>query len=141
MSIGGGQTAESSTKNPISSDNPTGNYIHGVGDADVQAAILHEFDARWAAGVGARLVAQTGDDNLTSGKWQAMPLAGLRYMLPEISKGSYFIALARYDVSFAGDPTKKNISNLQIATLNIMLPEHWFERRYRGREPRRLKRN
>jgi hypothetical protein len=39
------------------------------------------------------------------------------------------------------NPAKKNISNLQIATLNIMLPEHWFERRYRGREPRRLKRN
>jgi hypothetical protein len=40
------------------------------------------------------------------------------------------------------NPAKKNISNLQIApTLNIMLPEHWFERRYRGRERRRLKRN
>ena len=40
------------------------------------------------------------------------------------------------------NPAKKNISNLQIApTLNIMLPEHLFERRYRGREPRRLKRN
>jgi hypothetical protein len=115
------------TKNPISSDNPAGDYMHGVGDADVQAAILHEFDARWAAGLGARLVAPTGDDNLTSGKWQAMPLGGFRYMLPEISKGSYFIALARYDVSFAGDPTKKNISNLQLAPeLNVSLPYRWF---------------
>jgi hypothetical protein len=115
------------TKNPISNDNPTGNYLSGVGDADVQAAILHDFDARWAAGIGARLIAPTGDDNLTSGKWQAMPLAGFRYMLPEVSKGSYFIALARYDVSFAGDPAKKNISNLQLAPeLNIALPNHWF---------------
>ncbi len=33
----------------------------------------------------------------------------------------------RYDVSFAGDPSKRNISNLQLApTLNINLPEHWF---------------
>jgi hypothetical protein len=59
-------------KNPISSDNPRGNYIHGAGDADVQSAILYEFDARWAAGLGARLIAPTGDDNLTSGKWQAI---------------------------------------------------------------------
>jgi hypothetical protein len=115
------------TKNPISNDNPTGNYLSGVGDADVQAAILHDFDARWAAGIGARLIAPTGDDNLTSGKWQAMPLAGFRYMLPEVSSGSYFIALARYDVSFAGDPTKRNISNLQLSPeLNIALPDHWF---------------
>jgi hypothetical protein len=114
-------------KNPISSDNPRGNYIHGAGDADVQSAILYEFDARWAAGLGARLIAPTGDDNLTSGKWQAMPIGGFRYMLPEISKGSYFAALARYDVSFAGDPTKKNISNLQFAPeLNVSLPDHWF---------------
>ncbi len=115
------------TKNPISNDNPTGNYLHGLGDADFQAAILHDFDARWAAGVGARLIAPTGDDNLTSGKWQAMPMAGFRYMLPEVSSGSYFIALARYDVSFAGDPTKRNISNLQLAPeFNIALPNHWF---------------
>ncbi len=115
------------TKNPISNDNPTGNYLHGLGDADFQAAILHDFDARWAAGIGARLIAPTGDDNLTSGKWQALPLAGFRYMLPEVSSGSYFIALARYDVSFAGDPTKRNISNLQLAPeFNIALPNHWF---------------
>ena len=48
-------------------------------------------------------------------------------MLPELSEGSFFTGLFRYDVSFAGDPSKKNISNLQIApTLNIMLPQHWF---------------
>jgi hypothetical protein len=33
----------------------------------------------------------------------------------------------RYDVSFAGDPTKKNISNLQFApTFNLGLPDRWF---------------
>jgi hypothetical protein len=56
-----------------------------------------------------------------------MPIIGARAMLPELSEGSFFTALLRYDLSFAGDPAKKNISNLQIApTLNIMLPEHWF---------------
>jgi hypothetical protein len=48
-------------------------------------------------------------------------------MLPELSEGSFFTGLARYDVSFAGDPSKRNISNLQLApTLNIMLPDRWF---------------
>jgi hypothetical protein len=34
---------------------------------------------------------------------------------------------ARYAVSFAGDPTKHDISNLQLATnVNFSLPESWF---------------
>ena len=64
---------------------------------------------------------------LGSGKWQIMPGAGFRYALWEISPSSYFEPLVRYDVSFAGDPTRKNISNLQFApTLNIGLPDRWF---------------
>jgi hypothetical protein len=41
--------------------------------------------------------------------------------------GSYFQGVVRYDLSFAGDTTKKNISNLQLwPMLNIGLPDHWF---------------
>ena len=48
-------------------------------------------------------------------------------MLPELSEGSYVLGLVRYNVSFAGDPSKRNISNLQLApTLNLGLPETWF---------------
>lgn len=116
-----------SERNPIAADNPTGGFVEGLGDADFQAAIINTFNARWAAGGGLRIVAPTGDPDLTSGKWQALPLVGARYMLPELSEGSFFTGLARYDVSFAGDPSKRNISNLQLApTLNINLPEHWF---------------
>jgi hypothetical protein len=115
------------TKNPITSDNPSGNYVEGLGDVDLQAAVVHELDARWAAGVGLRVVAPTGIEDITSGKWQALPIAGVRYMLPELSQGSYAIALFRYDVSFAGNPAKKDISNLQFAPeLNVKLPDHWF---------------
>jgi hypothetical protein len=58
---------------------------------------------------------------------QIMPIAGFRYGLSEISSGSYFEPYARYDVSFAGDPTKRNISNLQLAPLfTLALPETWF---------------
>jgi hypothetical protein len=114
-------------KNPITSDNPNGDYVEGVGDADVQAIIIRNIDQRWTVGFGARLITPTGDDTLGSGKWQIMPGGGFRYALWEISPSSYFEPLVRYDVSFAGDPTKKNISNLQFApTFNIGLPERWF---------------
>ncbi len=114
-------------KNPISDDNPAGDFLHGVGDADVQATVIYQFDARWAAGAGVRIVAPTGEDNLTSGKWTAQPVVGARYSLPELSDGSYFEPVVRYAVSFAGDPTKKDISNLQFAPMmNVALPDHWF---------------
>jgi len=114
-------------KNPITSDNPDGSYVGGVGDADVQAVMIHNLDARWAVGFGARLITPTGGDTLGSGKWQIMPAAGFRYALWEISPSSYFEPVVRYDVSVAGDPTRKNISNLQFGpTLNIGLPDRWF---------------
>ncbi len=114
-------------KDPITADNPAGGYVYGLGDADVQAALINTLNARWAVGGGLRIVAPTGSDDLTSGKWQALPIIGARLMLPELSKGSFFTALIRYDVSFAGDPTAKDISNLQFApTLNINLPDRWF---------------
>ena len=114
-------------KNPISSDHPSGDYLYGVGDVDFQAALIEQINQQWAAGGGLRIIAPTGPDNITSGKWQMMPIVGARTMLPELSAGSYFEGVVRYDLSFAGDPTKKNISNLQLwPMLNIGLPDHWF---------------
>jgi hypothetical protein len=114
-------------KDPITANNPSGEFVDGLGDADVQAALIRTFNTRWAAGAGLRIIAPTGAPDLTSGKWQALPIVGARYMLPELSEGSFFTGLVRYDVSFAGDPSKRSINNLQIApTLNIDLPQHWF---------------
>jgi hypothetical protein len=114
-------------KDPITSSNPNGDYLYSLGDADIQAIFAYNFNSRWVAGFGSRLIAPTGGDTLGSGKWQIMPIAGLRYALPEVSSGSYFEPYARYDVSFAGDPTKRNISNLQLAPLlTLRLPETWF---------------
>ncbi len=114
-------------KNPITSSNPNGDYLYSLGDADAQATFIHDFDKRWAAGFGVRVIAPTGGDTLGSGKWQIMPIAGFRYDLSEVSHGSFVEPFARYDVSFAGDPSKRNISNLQLAPwLNIGLPDHWF---------------
>jgi hypothetical protein len=114
-------------KNAISSSNPDGNYLSGIGDTDIQAAVIHDLDKRWAVGFGARLVAPIGADALTSGKWQVMPIVGFRVALPEITSSSYFEPIVRYNESVAGDPTKRNISNLQFGpALNIGLPERWF---------------
>jgi hypothetical protein len=114
-------------KDPISSDHPSGDYLYGLGDADFQAALIRQINKQWAVGGGLRIIAPTGPDDITSGKWQMMPIIGARTMLPELSAGSYFEGVVRYDFSFAGDPTKKNISNLQLwPMLNISLPDHWF---------------
>ncbi len=106
--------------NPITSDNPEGHFRYGMGDAEFQAALIHDFNDRWAAGFGAKLIAPTGTDDLASRKWQVMPGASFRVMLPEIGPDSYFVPLVRYDLSVAGDRSAKDISNLQIApTLNL----------------------
>ena len=77
--------------------------------------------------MGVKLIAPTGTDTLASRKWQVMPGASVRVMLPEIGPDSYFVPAVRYDLSVAGDPSAKAISNLQIAaTLTIDLPDHWF---------------
>ena len=56
-----------------------------------------------------------------------MPIAGVRYALPEISQGSYLEPLLRYDQSIAGDPTSRAVSNLQFAPMvNFSLPDRWF---------------
>lgn len=114
-------------RNTINSSNPNGNTLYGIGDADIQAAVIHDLDERWAVGFGARLILPTGADPLGAGKWQVMPIVGFRVALPEITSSSYFEPIFRYDVSVAGDPTRRNISNLQFGpTLNIGLPDRWF---------------
>ena len=114
-------------KNPLNDLNPTGDYVSGIGDADVQAALIQNINQRWAFGFGLRLTAPTGDELLSSGTWQVMPIVGARLALPEISSGSYFEPLLRYAVSVAGDPTQRNIRTLQFAPiLSINLPDRWY---------------
>jgi Putative MetA-pathway of phenol degradation len=114
-------------KNPFNSSNPNADYLYGVGDADVQAALTREIDERWKAGFGARIITPTGDDNLGSGKWQIMPIVATRYSMPDVGSGLYVEPLLRYDVSFAGNASRKSISNLQFApTVNFSFPDGWF---------------
>jgi len=56
-----------------------------------------------------------------------MPLAGMRYSMPDVGSGKYFEPLLRYDASFAGDPSRKSINNLQFAPeVNSSFPDGWF---------------
>jgi hypothetical protein len=99
----------------------------GVGDTTAQVALTHALSQRWAFGFGARFVAPTAEDNLGGGKWQVMPGAGVRLSLPEFGPDSYFSPVARYAISVAGNSTRRDINELQIApTLNIGLPDRWF---------------
>jgi hypothetical protein len=99
----------------------------GAGDAFTQIVLARSIDARWAYGFGARLQAPTAQDSLGSGKWQIMPGFGVRYSFLEFGPETYFVPSMRYALSFAGDPTRRSISEPQIApTLNIGLPNQWF---------------
>jgi len=98
----------------------------GFGGAAAQAALIRTIDRYWAFGFGARLVAP-GEDMIGSGKWQVMPGFGVRYSFVDLGPDTYFVPVIRYAVSVAGDPTRRNISEPQIApTFNVGLPDRWF---------------
>jgi hypothetical protein len=103
------------------------NQEFGLGDVGFQAAFIHPIDARWAYGFGARFVAPTAHDSLGNGKWQVMPVIGIRYSFLEFGPNTYFVPKFRYAVSFGGDPSRKKISEPEFApTLSIGLPDRWF---------------
>ena len=86
-----------------SADNPAGAMRFGTGDFLAQAALIDTATKRFAWGFGARIVFPTAsEDQFGSGRYQLVPLAGLRYSLPELSRGSFFQPLARYDFDVGG---------------------------------------
>jgi hypothetical protein len=117
---------EITTANPSTADRE-----FGVGDVFLQGTLVERLNERWAYGFGARLYAPTAEDSLGTGRWQIMPGAGVRYSFLEFGDDTYFVPKLRYAVSFAGDPSRRNISEAQFApTFNIQLPDRWFLRFY-----------
>jgi hypothetical protein len=109
----------------------------GIGDVYSQAHLIRTVNDRWAYGFGARLYAPTGGDTLGTDKWQILPGVGVRYSFLEFGHDTYFVPTVRYAISFAGDPSRRNISQPQIApTLNVGLPDHWFVTFYPSHEIR-----
>lgn len=113
-------------KTITSFDPPSASRDAGLGGAVAQAALIQTINRNWAYGFGARFVAP-GEDMIGSGKWQIMPAFGIRYSFLEFGPDTYFVPVVRYAISVAGDPSRRNISEPQIApTLNVGLPNRWF---------------
>jgi len=82
---------------------------------------------RWASGFGVRLIAPSAQRTIGNGKWQILSGFGVRYSFLERGTNTYFSPRLRYALSVGGDPSERNISELQIApTLSIGLPDRWF---------------
>ena len=115
-----------------SSFNPNGHARFGVGDLLTEIAILPpRLSPRLAYGFGVRAVWPTaGLNEAGQGKYQIGPLVGVRSMLPEISPGSFFLLVARYQNSIASRNQNKgrpDINQLSIQPkLNLNLPSAWF---------------
>jgi hypothetical protein len=88
--------------NAMSAANPDGDYQTGVGRLRAAGYVDRTLDDRQAVGLGdeIRSPAVSGSQ-FGSGNWDMLPLGGYRYMLPEISSGSYFLAEFRYSFTFA----------------------------------------
>jgi len=109
-------------------DNEHAKMQFALGDIVTQAVAGYLFTDKVAVGAGVQLMWPTAtNDQAGTGKFVAIPLAGIRVSLPEISNGSFFLPYFRYEASFAGDSKRNNISKLQFAPcLNVMLPRQLF---------------
>jgi hypothetical protein len=111
-----------------SADNPGGASTFGVGDLLTQVSLIDSFSERFAMGVGTRFMFPTANaDEFGTGKYRLLPMAGARWKVPEISVGSFFQLLARYDFDLGGYGDRSHISRFQFSpTLSVALPDRWF---------------
>jgi len=95
----------------------------GLGDMLVQAIYVQRLTDTQGFGFGAQLILPTArKDTLGKGKWRLRPTAGYRWSV-NLTPGSFFQLTARYDFSFAGKDSRKNVRELQFApNLEIELP-------------------
>ncbi|MEP6671189.1 MAG: hypothetical protein ABJF10_18655 [Chthoniobacter sp.] len=109
-------------------DNPQGRTEFGTGDVLAEAVLVDTLNERFAFGGGLRVLFPTAnEDQFGSGKYRLIPLMGARFFLPEISKGSFFQPVVRYDFDAGGYGGRNHVSQLQFSpTLNIQLPDRWF---------------
>jgi len=114
--------------NAMSAGNPDGDYQTGVGRLLFLGYVGHILDDRQALGLGDEIMSPAVSGKpFGSGSWDMLPIAGYRYMLPEISPGSYFLPEFRYSFTFAQSFASTPTSNLQFSPeLRIALPDKWF---------------
>jgi hypothetical protein len=111
-----------------SSDNPKGETRIGLGDFLTQFVLINTINERFACGAGLRTLYPTANqEQFGSGKYRLIPLIGMRAFLPEISVGTFFQPVVRYDFDAGGDSSRSHLSQLQMSpTVNIALPDRWF---------------
>jgi hypothetical protein len=116
------------SSNETGSNNPNGGTLFGLGDVLVQAVLIDSPTERFAFAGGLRGVFPTETkEELGAGKYQLLPVGGVRWKLPELSHGSFFEFITLYDCDLGGKSNRKHISELQMSpTLNIALPNRWF---------------
>ena len=114
--------------NALSNDNPGGACRFGVSDFLAQGFLIYVIDNRWAVAGGTQLILPTGSlSSTTFGAYRLVPTAAVRAGLPEISPGSFFAGVVRYDFDFAGRSERAHKSELQLSPLlNVNLPDRWF---------------
>jgi hypothetical protein len=112
--------------------NPPSEAFHfGTGNILAQALAIHDIDERTAIAFGSAFIIPTATQgNRENRQYRLLPTIVARWMLPEISAGSYFAPTGRYNFSIAGPAgfnNRPHISELQFSpTINIRLPNLWF---------------
>lgn len=107
--------------------NPSGAWRAGLGRVLLESYVADIADDRWAFAAGSQLVMPASAANYGSGNWDLVPILAARYLLPEISDGSYFVPEARYAVSIGRSFGSRAASELQFAPqLKLALNSRWF---------------
>jgi hypothetical protein len=107
--------------------NPEGTYRTGFGRVLLQSYVADLLDDRWAVAAGSQLVAPASASNFGSGNWDMVPILAARYMLPEISNGSFLAPEFRYAVSIGRSFGSRPESELQFAPhLKLVVGSQWF---------------
>ncbi|HEY4076033.1 MAG TPA: hypothetical protein VGM26_03780 [Rhizomicrobium sp.] len=108
-------------------DGMTGPRQPGRGNALVSGYAADIIDDRWAFAFGAQIVAPASDGAFGNGNWNWVPLLAARYMLPELSDGSFFVPQLRYAKTFAQGFAGRRTDTLQFSPqLKLALPQQWF---------------
>jgi len=95
----------------------------GLGDILVQAIFVRRLTDTQGFGVGTQIILPTArKDTLGKGKWRIRPTAGYRWSV-DLTPGSFFQLIGRYDFSVAGKNSRSHVRELQLApNLEIELP-------------------
>jgi hypothetical protein len=111
----------------VTAENPTGQQVWGFGNILTQAWVIRDIDQRWAAAIGAQIIAPTSTNGVAPPTWEEVTGFVVRTMLPEVSPGSYFAPQVRYAFDFGQNPSGTKLRQVRIApTLNINLPHRLF---------------